>query len=75
MSQHDVKDLMLDMRDRLIRIETRVEALPELQSKVEKHGREILKAQTSVKVVRWLLGVLLIALPSTAAAIFKIFKG
>ncbi len=74
MSQYEMKEIMLDMRDRLIRIETKIEVIPEIQYEQKKHGQEILKARTSVKVLRWLFGVLLITVPATAAAIYKIFS-
>jgi hypothetical protein len=70
----ELKDLMIDVRDRVIRIETRIENLPELEREIKKHGEEILKAQVSMKVLRWFSGVLLISVPATVMALVKIFK-
>jgi len=67
-------ELMVDIRDRVIRIETRMEDLPALKAEVKKHDQEILKAKTSVKVLRWAFGILFITLPATAYAILKIYK-
>ncbi len=72
MSQ-DLKELLVDVRDRVIRIETRLEAYPELQREVRENREEILKAKTSVKVVRWILGLMFLTAPGMTYAIMRIF--
>lgn len=74
MSQ-DLREIMMDVRDRVIRIETRMESLPELEDKVERQGREILKAKTSVNILRWLAGVFFITVPASVYAVVRVFKG
>lgn len=71
----DVREVIFDMRDRLVRIETRMEVLPEIQEEQKRHAQEILKAKTSVKVVRWLLGAIFLSVPAAVAAAVRIFKG
>ncbi len=70
----ELHDLMLDVRDRVIRIEERISIIPEMQKEQDKHGEEILKAKTSVKVLRWFTGILMVTVPATAAAIYKMFN-
>lgn len=72
---HEFRELMTDVRDRVIRIETNMERMPALEIKVERHGEEILKAKTSVKVLRWMFWAAIIALPASAAAILKVLNG
>lgn len=71
---HEMHEMLVDIRDRVIRIETKMETLPELQDEVKKHGEEILKAKVSMKVLRWISGVLLISVPATLMALMKIFR-
>ncbi len=66
---------MMDVRDRVIKIETRMENLPDLEARVDKHGRDILKAHTSILIFRWLAGIAFVTLPATAYAVFRLFKG
>jgi len=72
--EQELKEAILDMRDRVVRIETKLERLPEIETKVERHSKEILKAKTSVSVVRWLLGVVFLAVPAAVATAVRIFR-
>lgn len=75
----NLAEILLDIRDRTVRIETKMEAQAEdvvqLQKESRKHGEAIRDAKTSLKVLRWVLGVLLLSMPATVAAVVKIFKG
>lgn len=75
----EVKDMLLEIRERVIRIETKfeshLESMPELKAQVAKHDREILKAKTSVNVMRWFAGIVFITIPATVYAVFRVVKG
>lgn len=74
MSQ-DLREIMMDVRDRVIKIETRIEALPTIQEKIDEHEREILKAKVSVKTMRWLAGLFFVSVPASVYAVVRVFKG
>ena len=69
MSQ-ELKEVLLEVRDRVIRIETRMDHLQETAALVKEHDAEILKAKTTIKLMKWLGGALL----ATTAAIAGVFK-
>ena len=71
---HELRDLLIDVRDRVIRIEERIAVIPDMKEKQDEHERELVQAKASVKVLRWIGGALLVSLPATAAAIYKIFN-
>lgn len=70
----DILELMTDVRDRVIRIETKMEELPEIKTKVESHERELIKSKAERKVIRGLLYFILITAPAAVAAYVKIFR-
>lgn len=71
----ELLEMMSDVRDRVIRIETQMEILPGLQAEVKQHEKEIIKAKASVNILRWLAGVFLISVPASVYAIVRVFKG
>ncbi len=71
----ELLEMMTDVRDRVIRIETQMEILPGLQQQVQQHQDEIVKAQTSLSLLRWLAGVFFVSIPASAYAVFRVFKG
>lgn len=74
MSQ-ELLELMTDVRDRVIRIETRIEVLPEIQEDVKRHEVEIVKAKTSMKTIKWIASLLLVSIPASVAALLRVIKG
>lgn len=71
----DLREIMMDVRDRVISIETRMERLPKLEEKVEKHDKEIIKAKASVNVLRWLAGLVFVTIPASVYAMVRVLKG
>ncbi len=74
MSQ-DLFELMSDVRDRVIRIETQMETLPAIKEKVDQHEEEIIKARASVNVLRWVAGAILVSVPTSVYAVLRSLKG
>lgn len=74
MSQ-DLMEVMQDVRDRVIRIETRIETLPTLQEKIDQHEKELIKAKVSVNMLRWLAGLFFVSIPASVYAMVRVFKG
>ncbi len=68
-------EMMSDVRDRVIRIETKMEALPELKSMVDSHQDEIVRAKTSLNMLRWLAGIFFVSVPASVYAVVRMFKG
>lgn len=68
-------DLMQDVRERVIKIETRMESLPELHEDVKRHEIEIVKTKAQMKSIKWLASLILISIPASAAALIKAIKG
>lgn len=73
-----LQEVLFEVRERCVRIETMVENqaadVQELKLDVKKHGAEILRAKTSVKVLRYIIGLLLITVPAAVAAVVKIIR-
>jgi uncharacterized protein Yka (UPF0111/DUF47 family) len=74
----DMQDLLMDIRERVVRIETVLEGHVEddkkVAQKVEKHEKEIDRAKTSVKVLRWVIYTGFVIIPATVAAMLKILR-
>lgn len=68
-------ELLSDVRERVIKMETRLEVLPELQATVAKHEKEIVKAKTAVNLLRWLAGIAFVAIPASVYAVVRTLKG
>lgn len=76
MSQdREMMSLMREVHERVIRIETKIEDLPDMKDKLEKHGEEILKQKTSLKLLQRIAFFLFVSVPATAVAIVKLVKG
>lgn len=71
----ELLELMSDVRDRVIRIETQMEILPGLQAEVKQHEKEIIKAKTSVNILKWIAGLVFVSVPASVFAVVRIFKG
>ncbi len=71
----DLRDIMMEVRDRVIRIETQMERLPAIEAKVDRHEKEIIKAKASVGVMKWLAGIVGVSIPASAYAVYRIIKG
>jgi hypothetical protein len=60
----DIMELLQDIRDRVVKIETvlerHVEDDEQVAKQVQKNTNDILVAKTSVRVLKWTLGVLLV---------------
>ncbi len=74
MSGKDSEMLLMisDIHERTIRIETKMESLPALQAQVHIHAEEILKAKTTLRIIKWAGGVIL-AVVATVSAALKAF--
>lgn len=66
--------LLTEVHERVVRIETKMEILPALQLEVKQHGDEILKAKTSLRIIRWVSSILLVSIPASAMAVFRILR-
>lgn len=66
--------LLSDVHERVVRIETRMDYLQETAALVKKHDEDIIKARTSLKILRWVSGLMFIGLPAAIAAAIKILK-
>ncbi len=74
-------NILLEIRDKVARIEERCEAIPELKDKIEEqqaklasHDVRLVKLSGEVKAIRWIAKILLVTVPATAAAVVKMFK-
>lgn len=74
-----VLEHLMEIKERMARVEekidTHVESSAKRDLKVETIEKKIIKAETSLKVLRWVLGICLISLPATVAAVLRIAKG
>lgn len=67
-------EVLHDIRDRVTRIETKMEAFPAVQEEVRDHGKDILKIKTSIKTTKWIATILLVSIPASVAAMVRIFR-
>ncbi len=72
---NELLEMMSDVRERVIRIETQMEILPVIQEKVLEHEEEIIKAKATVNLFRWLAGLFFISVPASVYAIVRVIKG
>lgn len=70
----EIISLLSEVHERVVRIETKMENLPEMQIQLKKHSDEILKFKTTMKILKWLGGLCLITVPATVAAVVRAFK-
>ena len=70
---------LMEIKERMAKIETTLESHVEnsakRDAKVEKIELKVTKAETALRTLRWILGICLISLPATVAAVLRISKG
>lgn len=66
---------LIDIKQRLSVIETKVDAHVELKEQVDSHALEIAEAKASLRTVKWIAGFLLVSVPASLAALSKVLKG
>lgn len=75
----EMMEVMYDIRDRVVRMETQlevhVESHAKLTEQVQKHDKEITKAKASVKILKAVLLFLFVTAPAAVLAAMRIFKG
>lgn len=72
---NELLEMTTEIRDRLIRMETKMEDLPQIRASIQRHEVEIAKAKASVKSIKWFAGIIFITIPAGIAAVVKVFKG
>lgn len=71
---NEVIEHLMEIKERLATIETKIEANEDMKSQVQKNTTEIVKAKASIKTLRWVFGIMLITVPATLAAAVKIWR-
>lgn len=72
-SNEQILEHLIEMKEDVASIKATLIDWPALKAEVIKHDREILKAKTSLKVLRWMIGVV-VSVPSIAYAISKFLE-
>lgn len=67
--------MLTDIRDRVIKIEAHMEALPEMKEDIKRHEGEIVKAKTQMRTMKWIASLVLVSIPTSIAAILRVLKG
>lgn len=79
MNDREIINHLMDIKERISIVETKLDSVMmkyHVQEKdIEALKVKILKAETSLKVVRYLTWVLFVTVPATMAAVAKIVKG
>lgn len=65
----------MEIRDRVTRIEDRVESIPTMQAKLASHELKIVKIETRWRAIKWVSIFLFVTVPTLAATIVRAFKG
>lgn len=68
-------NLLLEIRDRVTRIEDRVENFPAMQAKLASHEVKLVKIEARWRAIKWVSIFLFVTVPTLAATIVKAFKG
>lgn len=68
-------ELLLEIRDRVTRIEDKVDSIPAMQAKLASHEVALVKIETRWRAIKWVSIFLFVTVPTLAATIVKAFKG
>lgn len=71
-SNKDLLEHLMDMKADIREVKTTLSDYPALKAEVIKHDRSIREAKTSLKVLRWGIGIMFVGVPSAAYGIMKL---
>ena len=74
----DLVEILQDIRERVIKIETVLERHVEddliLTKQVQKNTKDIIVAKTSLSVLKWVSSIIMVTIPAIIFTILRIFK-
>lgn len=79
MKEDAVIEHLMDIKERMSRVEEKIDSHVEMSAKrdakLDAVESEVIKAKASLKTIRWISGLVLISVPATVAAVSKVLKG